>query len=442
MTGPGDRFAPNECARAFMRTAQYMASTLPGAKVLEEARQIIHTAFAADVVAFMPHGGAGDLTILGEAAADVEATILGMVDQVRDSGFMTLETTSVPRPAVWIALPVTVRGREEAVLLVGYDGEDDLPRYLLEAMLGVAALVSSTLERQLTELELRESATNSRLILDAVGDGICRVDAAGIITFANKAALDILGCTEAELIGVSSVEFVAEGGSFAAASGIGEGRREVTLRHRDGTIFPAELVCVPIVSNGRTAGLVATFADISERKAQEALRTLAYHDTLTELPNRRLLTDRLGLAIANADRRGLRLAVMFIDLDLFKRINDTLGHDVGDLVLVEVANRLRQCIRKGDSVARLGGDEFIILLPELESPADTARLAERVITLVGQPMDLAGQGLTITASVGIALYPEDGREPETLLKCADAAMYRAKQIGRNRHLLHSDTTVS
>jgi len=280
MTVSCDRFAPNNCARAFMRTAQYMACMLRGAKVLEEARQIIQTAFAPDTVAFLPHDVAGDLTAMGVVAADVHATILDMVCQVRDSGFMTTETTSVPRPAVWIALPVTVRGREEAVMLVGYDDEPEPPHHLLEAMLGVAALVGSALERQVTDIELQESANNRRLILDAGGDGICSVDAAGIITFANKAALDILGCTEPQLIGVPAVELVAESEGCCNALVADKVRREVVLRRREratfpgttfpGATFPAELVCVPVVSKGRMAGLVATFADISERKAKEA----------------------------------------------------------------------------------------------------------------------------------------------------------------------------
>jgi len=272
----GGRFAPNDCARAFMRTAQYMASMLRGAKVLEEARQVVQTAFAADTVAFLPHGLADDLAGLGELAADVRATILVMVGQVRDSGFMTTETTSDPHDAVWIALPVTVRGREEAMMLVGYSGErEPPPHHLLEAMLGVAALVSSALERELTDLELQDAANNRRLILDAGGNGICSVDGDGIITFANKTALDILGCTEQQLIGLPAVDVVADKGSRGNALDADKVRREVVLRRRDGTMFPAELVCVQMVSKGQAAGLVATFADISERKAKEAhLRSL------------------------------------------------------------------------------------------------------------------------------------------------------------------------
>jgi PAS domain S-box-containing protein len=248
-----------------------MARMLPGAKVLEEARQIVRSAFAADTVAFLPNDFGDDLTTVGEVAADVHATICDMAREVRDSGLMTKEATSIPHPAVWIALPVTVRGRGEAVMVVGYDGVDEPPHLLLEAMLGVAALVSSALERQLTDLELREAANNRRRILDAVGDGICSVDAAGIFTFANTAALDILGCKEQQLIGVPAAGLVVENDSGAdAVPGADKVRREVVLRRRDGSTFPAELVWVPIVSKGHAADLVATFADISERKAKEA----------------------------------------------------------------------------------------------------------------------------------------------------------------------------
>jgi hypothetical protein len=153
-----------------MRTAQYMASMLPEANVLAEAGQIIRVAFAIDTVTFLPHGSVGDLAALGEVATETQATILGMARQVLDSGFMATETTSAQRPAVWIALPVTVRCRTEAVMLVSYGGENEPPHHLLESLLGVAALVSSTLKHQLAYHELhRESAESgfpSRAIRD------------------------------------------------------------------------------------------------------------------------------------------------------------------------------------------------------------------------------------------------------------------------------------
>ncbi len=325
MIVPTDRFGPTSCAGAFMRTAQYIAAMLPGAKVLEEASQIVRTAFVADTVAFLPHGFVGDFTGIGNVAEDVQAIILGMVGQVRDGGFMTTETTLVPRPAVWIALPVTVSGREAAVMLVGYDGEDKPPRHLLDAMLGVAALVSSALERQLTDLELRESANNRRLILDAVGDGICSVDANGVITFANKAALDILGCIEQQLIGVPAVEIVVEGETLAAGSGYDQVRREVILRRRDGTTFPAELVCVPIVSKGHSAGVVATFADISERKAKEAQLSRLTCDLQARVQEEIKARQRQDLLMAELDHRVKNmLATIHSILGLSRVSEDTL----------------------------------------------------------------------------------------------------------------------
>ena len=430
MTTPCDHFAPNDCARAFMRTAQYMASILPEANVLAEAGQIIRVAFALDTVTFLPYGSIGDLAALGEVATETQATILGMARQVLDSGFMATETTSAQRPAVWIALPVTVRCRTEAVMLVSYGGENEPPHHLLESLLGVAALVSSTLKHQLAYHELRDSGIQTLQILDAIGDGVCRVDTAGIITFANKAALDILGGTEQQLIGVPFVDFAFSKEDLAAAQGCAGGRHDAILRRLDGTTFPAELICIPIFSIGQTAGAVATFTDISDRKAKAVLSKMAYYDPLTQLPNRRLLADRLSMAIASGRRRRLRLAVIFLDLDLFKQINDTLGHDAGDQVLIEVAHRLCQCVREGDTVSRLGGDEFVILQVELEDQTDAACLAERVTASIKQTMQVSGYELNVTASIGIALYPEDGIDPDTLLKCSDNAMYRAKNAGR------------
>lgn len=167
------------------------------------------------------------------------------------------------------------------------------------------------------------------------------------------------------------------------------------------------------------------------RLANEELSTLASHDTLTGLPNRQLLADHVQLALAGARRNGGQLALMFIDLDEFKPINDTLGHDFGDRVLKEVARRIQGCTRESDTVARFGGDEFIVLLPVIDSPADALAAAEKIRAAINQPFDLAGHQRQVSTSIGIALFPEHGADEDSLFRNADAAMYQAKNDGRN-----------
>jgi diguanylate cyclase (GGDEF)-like protein len=190
--------------------------------------------------------------------------------------------------------------------------------------------------------------------------------------------------------------------------------------------------------SGRPRGAIGATLDITERKrAEEQVRDLAYHDPLTGLPNRLLFQDRLALSVAQAHRRGKGLAVLFLDLDRFKVINDSLGHSVGDLLIREVAVRLRSCLREGDTVARLGGDEFTLLLPDLGQALDAAKVANKVLEVVRMPFDIDGRELFVTCSMGISLYPDDGHDPETLVKNADAAMYRAKEQGRDHYQLYT-----
>ena len=170
----------------------------------------------------------------------------------------------------------------------------------------------------------------------------------------------------------------------------------------------------------------------------ERVEYLAYHDGLTTLPNRSLFSKLLTQGISQAHRYKRHLAVLFLDLDRFKQINDTLGHDVGDLLLQEVGRRLKGCLRDSDTVARLGGDEFVVLLPELEELAYVATVAKKMLTAVAMPFALAGQEFRVTASVGISIYPQDGEDEQTLMKNADIAMYQAKEEGKNNFQFYSE----
>jgi diguanylate cyclase (GGDEF)-like protein/PAS domain S-box-containing protein len=187
---------------------------------------------------------------------------------------------------------------------------------------------------------------------------------------------------------------------------------------------------------GRPRGAIGASLDITERKrAEEQIKSLAYHDSLTGLPNRRLFQDRLSIAVAQAHRNAQHLAVLFLDLDRFKSVNDSLGHAAGDRLIQQVAERLRTCLREGDTVARLGGDEFTLLLPGMAQVVDAARVAEKVLDALRVPFLIEDRELLATASIGISLYPEDGRDADTLVKNADAGMYRAKQQGRDNYQL-------
>ena len=178
--------------------------------------------------------------------------------------------------------------------------------------------------------------------------------------------------------------------------------------------------------------MIGVSQDISERKRQEEeARFLAYHDTLTGLPNRRLLDDRLRQAVFLAQRRDTRVALMVVDLDNFKQVNDALGHRAGDAVLREAANRIAGCLRKADTLARHGGDEFVVVIPDLQLDSDCQVVAEKILRSLVPPFEVDGRDFTIGASIGASLFPVDAGDGEAMLRNADAAMYRAKQLGRN-----------
>ena len=216
-------------------------------------------------------------------------------------------------------------------------------------------------------------------------------------------------------------------------TGIGE-RAEFRFLLKDGSIHHIESQGnVVHDASGKVSKVVVVSRDVTERmKIEEKLRHLSYHDMLTGLPNRLLFSDRLKQAIATAKRDKIHIvSLMFMDLDNFKEINDSFGHAAGDLVIKEVASRIQDCLRESDTAARMGGDEFVILLPAIEAPDDAMIVAKKIRHALCQPIDLGNHGLTVSTSIGIAVYPEHGSEEETLLKHADAAMYHAKESGRD-----------
>ena len=185
--------------------------------------------------------------------------------------------------------------------------------------------------------------------------------------------------------------------------------------------------------------IAASGKDVTATKVAEArIQYLAYHDSLTALPNRSSFSLILNPGIARARREGKKLAVLFIDVDRFKNINDTLGHDAGDTLLREIGNRLRHCVRQADTIARLGGDEFVVLLHDIGEPENVAKVAHKILLEIASSLDILGQEIRVTASIGISIYPQDGEDEQTLMKNADIAMYHAKQEGKNNFQFHSE----
>ncbi|HYG87115.1 MAG TPA: EAL domain-containing protein [Azospirillum sp.] len=310
----------------------------------------------------------------------------------------------------------------------------------------IAQLNATLRERDEALMRSHQDLFLARQVIEASHEGVIIVGDRGKIEYVNPAFTRMTGYTAAEAMG-QNPRFLQSGlhdeafytRMWQQLGERGHWQGEIWNRRKNGELY-AEWLSINCIrdAGGRITKYAAIFSDITKRKKyEEEVRNLAYFDALTGLPNRRLLMDRLGQAIANAHRHGAPLAVMFLDLDLFKRINDTLGHDAGDRVLVEMARRLTGCLREGDTVARIAGDEFVLVLSELEDPADAAKVAERAIAAIQAPIDLGDRCVFVTTSIGVAVYPDDGLSADALLKCADVAMYQAKQGGRNGFQIYS-----
>lgn len=290
-----------------------------------------------------------------------------------------------------------------------------------------------TKKKQISEEEYRLVVDNTDEIIVVIQDGM--------VIFSNRRAAEITGYSQEELSSKAFEELIHPDDQEIIVEHLldrlkGEELRLVSplrMIDKEGNIRWLEIKTVAITWDGKPATL-NFLTDITERtQAEQELAYMATHDPLTGLPNRMLFNDRLNLELAHAQRNQKRLAVMLLDLDRFKDVNDTLGHSVGDQLLQAVGGRLARLMRKSDTVARMGGDEFLLLLPEITWVEDPAKIAQKVLDAFRQTFVFDGHELYITPSIGIAIYPPDGEDADTLVRNADIAMYRAKEGGRNNY---------
>ncbi|ABE50734.1 diguanylate cyclase/phosphodiesterase with PAS/PAC sensor(s) [Methylobacillus flagellatus KT] len=322
--------------------------------------------------------------------------------------------------------------------------------WVLMATLSIVGMLIAALQssREVTERALRHSETKFRAVIENAQDGIVSIDEDGRLVEFNHAAEVMFGYRREDVLGKMLVDILIplslrdahrRGHERYLASGVSkmlDRRLELSALRADGTEFPVEVTITSLKEQGLPL-LTGFFRDLTERrKVESEIRNLAFYDALTTLPNRRLLLDRLQQAIAASVRHGRHGAVLFIDLDNFKALNDSRGHDIGDLLLVEVARRLRQCVRNEDTVARLGGDEFVIVLEDLslnleQAIAQTRQVAQKVLEIINHPYQLGEIEHHNSSSIGIVLFNGNFVSMEELLKRSDTAMYEAKAAGRN-----------
>jgi len=282
--------------------------------------------------------------------------------------------------------------------------------------------------------------------LEFSGDGVIVTDLSANIIEANPAFCAMTGYDRAELLGRNprvmksdrhDAEFYRRMWDAILATGQWQG--EIWDRRKNGEVFPKRLTINAVRdASGKITHYVGVSSDISRMKREASeMERLAHFDPLTGLPNRILLLDRLRQAMAQAKRAERMVAVLFLDLDGFKRVNDRLGHALGDQLLVAVGERLGSCLRAADTVCRLGGDEFVVVLPEVNGASDVVPVARKILEASAAPFTLRDRDASITTSIGVALYPHDGETTEALVAAADSAMYRAKEAGRNTYRFYS-----
>jgi diguanylate cyclase (GGDEF)-like protein/PAS domain S-box-containing protein len=380
-------------------------------------------------------------TYLARKPVDLVLLDLGLPDA---DGIIAVRRARAAAPSVPL---VVVTGRDDEVM-AGEALKEGAQDYLIKGQIETRGLLRAlryAVERKGMEEALFAERDRAQITLDSIGDAVACTDPAGLITFLNKQAEKMTGWSrlQANKQPVDAVINIVDaitrqpiavptGAALSSDSKVYL-QANCILQRRDGSDVPIEDSVAPIHDrSGRQTGTVIVFRDVSASRAMaREMAHAAQHDFLTGLPNRMLLLDRVNHAIALAPRHHKQVALLFLDLDGFKHINDSLAHAIGDQLLNSVAKRLQDCVRSSDTVSRQGGDEFVVLLSEVEHAEDAAITARRILKAVTRPHTIDHHELHVTTSIGVATFPEDGTDAEALIKNADMAMYQAKDSGNN-----------
>ncbi len=438
---------------------KYLADFSRFAELIQPQQILLRNAAQADVVnAIAIHGKRIGWVRLG-VSQDETASRLAAI--VQTGLFYTTAAIVVGILLAWLLAKRLTRRLQalvrvaDAVRSGGLDsraqvsGRDELSHLGRAFNFMLNSLAARTQDEQALKAALQEEKELAQVTLASIGDAVITTDPSGAVTFMNASACSLTGMRHAEAVGRSVSEVFPLVGLgtqlplnnpvLAVLKQLPEAGAEFHggLLTPQGITVPVESLASPIWSvNGTLIGCVLVARDVSENyKIQDRLQWQAGHDELTGLPNRALLADRFDRALDKAKRNGSKLVVCLLDLDHFKPIYDTHGHDTGDKLLMEVVTRLNQQLREVDTLSRLGGDEFVILLEDLDQIEDVDALMQRLLQILSEPFTIGGFSLSVTASIGLSIFPIDNSDSDALLRHADQAMYVAKQTGRNRYHL-------
>jgi diguanylate cyclase (GGDEF)-like protein/PAS domain S-box-containing protein len=391
----------------------------------------------------------------GPHEAERIAAVLVDLSLPDSTGMETFNRLFLAAPHIPILILAVAEDEDIAKLAVQRGAQEYLLKGRLEAYLWPKAVIRM-IERAANTEAMFEQNERAQVTLNSIGDAVISTDVAGNVAYLNIVAESLTGWAQAEAVGhpLEEVFRIIDGTTRAEARNpmtfaIRENKTvsltpNCVLIRRDGAESPIEDSAAPIHNRqGQVTGGVIVFHDVSAARATTLrMGYLAQHDSLTDLPNRLLLHDRLTEAVSLAHRYRRQLAVLFLDIDRFKHINDSLGHGIGDRLLRSIAQRLLGCVRASDTVSRQGGDEFVILLSELTNAEDATICADKILETLRTPHRIDEHDVHVTASIGIVTYPDDGADCETLMKHADFAMYHAKDNGRdNRQFFKRDLSL-